>query len=75
MKILLGFLVLLFLVGAFEAAFARRHRDYVIKQLNSSWYIPVQRATGVFMMLVALVTALMIAANYGVDFSWLRFKP
>jgi hypothetical protein len=69
-----GFLALLFLIGALEAAFAKRHRDYVIKQLNSPWYVPKQRALGVFMMLVAVAAVLVRAANYGIDLSWLKFK-
>jgi hypothetical protein len=70
----LGVLALLFLTGGFYAGFAKRHRDYMIRTLNSPWYVPMMRASGAFLMLVAAASALVIAANCGIDFSWAGFK-
>jgi tryptophan-rich sensory protein len=70
-----GFIsLMLFLLGAFFVAFAERHRDYVIREMNSPSYIPRQRAIGVFFMLVAVALGVSIAAKCGVDFSWASFK-
>ena len=65
---------LLFLVGALYALFAKRLRNSQIKTLNSPWYIPMVRAGGVFMMLIAVIAGLIFAANHGIDFVWPNFK-
>jgi UDP-N-acetylmuramyl pentapeptide phosphotransferase/UDP-N-acetylglucosamine-1-phosphate transferase len=67
-------LTLLFVTGAIYALFAQRQRDLQIRTLNSRWFIPMVRAGGVLMMLAAMASALVLAANYGVDFGWPHFK-
>jgi hypothetical protein len=62
--------VFLFAVGALYAFYAEGLRDYTIRQLNSRWYIPLTRATGIFMMLVAVASAAVLLANIGVSIVW-----
>jgi len=69
-------LLLLFVVGAYYAAFAGVMRNWQVRLLNSRWYVLALRAFGIWMMVLATAIAYTLAVHQIIHINWHEtFEP